>query len=317
MSKSLADNSYQIDKECLIDENEDVITSISMSTESDYFQEKKVEFSATDDKTGFVSFLWKNHIPEKIVFVLAVANLFVWAFGLCVVPWILPYYYTICAPILLALRIRWYLGPVKWHLFMLDFCYIANITCMVYLWAFPNNEHLFHMVFAMGNGPLLWAVALYRNSLVLHSLDKMTSIFIYLLPAYVTFGVRWYPELAGQHWYTIFLQQHTGPDLVWLVATPLALFVAHSMLYVFIIYIIVRPSDEYLDSYRYFTSDENSIQYKLANLFGPRMRLVVYYTVCYFMCTCMLLLTWMWYQYFVAHVVFLAIVFVGPNVERR
>ena len=42
------------------------------------------------------------------------------------------------------------------------------------------------------NGPLLFAVGLFRNSLVFHSLDKITSLFIHLSPALVTFCVRWF-----------------------------------------------------------------------------------------------------------------------------
>lgn len=34
---------------------------------------------------------------------------------------------------------------------------------------------------------------LWRNSLVFHSLDKITSLFIHLLPGLITFLWRWYP----------------------------------------------------------------------------------------------------------------------------
>lgn len=45
----------------------------------------------------------------------------------------------------------------------------------------------------ISNGPLLIAIVAWRNSLVFHDLDKLTSVFIHLFPALVTFAMRWYP----------------------------------------------------------------------------------------------------------------------------
>jgi hypothetical protein len=38
---------------------------------------------------------------------------------------------------------------------------------------------------------------LYSPSLVFHSLDKVTSVFIHIFPALVTYVIRWMPELAS------------------------------------------------------------------------------------------------------------------------
>jgi len=48
---------------------------------------------------------------------------------------------------------------------------------------------MFAIVFALANGPLIWAMVVYRNSLVFHNTDKVTSTYIHLLPALLSY--RW------------------------------------------------------------------------------------------------------------------------------
>ena len=45
-------------------------------------------------------------------------------------------------------------------------------------------------VFVLSMGPLVWAIVIWRNSLVFHSFDKVTSVFIHLLPALLLHGAR-------------------------------------------------------------------------------------------------------------------------------
>lgn len=41
--------------------------------------------------------------------------------------------------------------------------------------------------------PLLWSIVAFRNSLVFHSLDMLTSHFLHLYPACVSWSQRWAP----------------------------------------------------------------------------------------------------------------------------
>jgi hypothetical protein len=54
--------------------------------------------------------------------------------------------------------------------FLLDFCYYCNLLLLAQLWIWPNEPRLFIVVFCAVNGPLAWAVILFRNSLVFHSI---------------------------------------------------------------------------------------------------------------------------------------------------
>ncbi len=52
-----------------------------------------------------------------------------------------------------------------------------------------NNLNWF--LFIWFTGPLAWAVLAWRNSLVFHSLDKITSLFIHLTPGILLHSLRW------------------------------------------------------------------------------------------------------------------------------
>lgn len=65
---------------------------------------------------------------------------------------------------------------------MLDFCYFAQTILLIWLYIFPHNSVLFQIVFAMVNGPLAVGIVMWRNSLVLHEIDKCCSVFIHIFP---------------------------------------------------------------------------------------------------------------------------------------
>ncbi|XP_070539753.1 uncharacterized protein [Ptychodera flava] len=262
-----------------------------------------------ESKTNLIQVAKKRHILEKSVFVIAVTSLIVWAYGLFNIHWLLPYYYTVVAPILVVIRIVLYWNK-KWQYFLLDFCYFANTICMVYIWVVPSHEGMFCIVFALANGPLLWAIPVYRNSLVFHSLDKMTSVFIHLLPAYLSFGLRWYPQSISQHWYKPFVQDHATGSFLWLVAIPLGCYIFHGLMYMVLVHHIIKPGEDYLDSYRHLTADEKSIFFKVTNVFGKKLQLYVFFFCSWVCCLVTMLFCRLWYEYFISHVILLSMVFV-------
>ena len=57
---------------------------------------------------------------------------------------------------------------------------------------------LFEIVFVCSNGPLLFAILAWRNSLVFHSLDKVTTVFIHAFPPILTWAERWYGRFRDE-----------------------------------------------------------------------------------------------------------------------
>lgn len=84
------------------------------------------------------------------------------------------------------------------HYYMIDFCYICNLMLCGYIivaalgyGAEPWAIAFFKALFAMTQGPLLWAIPLFRNKLKFHSLQHVISVFIHISPATVTYAIRW------------------------------------------------------------------------------------------------------------------------------
>lgn len=93
-------------------------------------------------------------------------------------------------------------GPARASL-----CYFVNIMDLVWLWCFPSSAAFFITCYCLTlgatssfteshgprsrrllrspTGPIASAIVTWRNSLVFHSLDKVTSLFIHMYPPMV------------------------------------------------------------------------------------------------------------------------------------
>jgi hypothetical protein len=100
-----------------------------------------------------------------------------------------PYYCSVMI-LLLTSRVAHYYS-YGWHYFITDFCYYAN-SILLYIMMFESkNEQLFKTAFLFSHGALGASVYIFRNSLVLHKIDMLTSLAIHLLPITATFHIRW------------------------------------------------------------------------------------------------------------------------------
>ncbi|CAF0786728.1 unnamed protein product [Rotaria sp. Silwood1] len=137
---------------------------------------------------------------DKISFSIGVANA---CFSPLIAgrwPHILPLVYTIQALFLITLRFFIYKRK-SWHYFVYDLCYFVNVLTLLYLWVFPSSKILFTVCYTLSHGPLGIAIVLWRNSLVFHSLDKVTSLFIHMYPPLTLFTLRWLLPLDLQRQY--------------------------------------------------------------------------------------------------------------------
>eukprot|EP01114_Cavostelium_apophysatum_P022068 TRINITY_DN7864_c0_g1_i1.p1 TRINITY_DN7864_c0_g1~~TRINITY_DN7864_c0_g1_i1.p1 ORF type:complete len:369 (-),score=46.05 TRINITY_DN7864_c0_g1_i1:59-1165(-) len=217
---------------------------------------------------------------DKLSFTLGTCNLFLVAFVLGKWPEHFPMLYTIKFPILLLLRFYLY-RQTKWHYFMLDFCYFANALFMIYLWGFPESCSLFQLAFSFTAGPLSWAVVLWNNSLVFHSLDKITSIFIHITPSLVVWCLRWWPH---DQKYNICEAPDGTNSITFVNGTlwPLVPYVAWQALYLLKVEYFDKEKFTAKDS-QYTTSflwlskhNTKSFIYKLINIMGPRFQLPMF-----------------------------------------
>jgi len=140
----------------------------------------------------------KIHAPpflrtsDKVAFTVGVIVLCITEFILIKSPQLMHYWYTALFFPLLAARYYFY-HKVKYHYFLLDFCYYVQLFLLVYVHFMDVNPAFFQVLFSACNGPLAVGIVMWRNSLVFHDLDKLTSVFIHMFPPLVTFSMRWFP----------------------------------------------------------------------------------------------------------------------------
>ncbi|KAL9642584.1 hypothetical protein ABK040_011149 [Willaertia magna] len=117
-------------------------------------------------------------------------------------------FYLILLLVLILTRFISYY-KIGFYYFLLDFCYLGNLLLMFYLFFYYSSPHLFLLCFVTSCGPLAWAIVMWRNSLVFHSLDKVTSVFIHSFPPIICFVIRFLqPHYVMKNYNAIHLNEN-------------------------------------------------------------------------------------------------------------
>ena len=110
---------------------------------------------------------------EKVSFIAGVFNIFISGYLIGAFPE--RFYYWFTGQLFYFLPLRYYTYHQKgYHYFMADLCYFVNLLMILSLWVFPHSKRLFLSTYCLAYGNNAIAIALWRNSLVFHSLDKVT-----------------------------------------------------------------------------------------------------------------------------------------------
>ncbi|RKF60437.1 putative membrane protein [Erysiphe neolycopersici] len=118
---------------------------------------------------------------EKISFICGVLNVLISGYLIGASPQVFHIWYTL--QLFYFMPIRYYTYQKRgYHYFLADLCYFVNVMCMMAIWVFPNSKRLFISSYCLAFGNNAIAIAMWRNSLVFHSFDKVTSLFIHIMP---------------------------------------------------------------------------------------------------------------------------------------
>ncbi|KAJ4708826.1 Integral membrane protein [Melia azedarach] len=227
---------------------------------------------------------------NKVTHLLGVLGFGGFCFLLGARPQDIPYVY--CLFYVTFVPLRWiYYRFKKWHYYLLDFCYYANTIFLIDLLLYPKNEKLFMVCFSFAEGPLAWALIVWRCSLVFNSVDKIVSVLIHLLPGLVFFTIRWWnPEtFAAMHpegtsrrasWPYV---EDKSYLLTWLFLVPLGAYTLWQVLYFLIVNVLRRQrllrDPEVMTSYRELSKKAqkaNNIWWRLSGLLGDQNRMFMY-----------------------------------------
>lgn len=214
---------------------------------------------------------------DKFSFVLGVLLIMIIEFVLLMHPTLMGRLYTALLLPLMMARYIIYRADL-YHYFMYDFCYYAQIMQLIEIYKYPADIRLAKAMFSIANGPLILAVAMWRNSLVFHSLDKMTSIFIHILPALVMFSQRWQDHLSQKE-FPLF-EQMDGTIVTTLVDfwfQPFVYYVIWQTLYLIKTEIVSKKKLEYntsiMTSLRWMVRKKTSASYMFLSRFGEHNQL--------------------------------------------
>ncbi|ODQ78427.1 hypothetical protein BABINDRAFT_172223 [Babjeviella inositovora NRRL Y-12698] len=152
-------------------------------------------------------------ITEKAFYAFALYSIFACGIILTKYPEWFHVFYTAMFVLLMPVRFYTYF-KMSFQYFLADLCYFINMLLLLYIWVFPQSRHLYMTLFSFSFGTLSWAVITWRNSLVLHSIEKTTSSFIHIMPPVTLFAITHQisPEfkldrfpgaaaVAGSHWH--------------------------------------------------------------------------------------------------------------------
>jgi hypothetical protein len=100
-------------------------------------------------------------------------------------------YYVVLNIVMLIVRYGHYYS-LGWHYYISDFCYYANVLIIILLTFCPKNDVMIKMCFLFAEGAIAVSIKVFRNSLVFHKIDTLTSLFIHLFPMLVMYHIRWF-----------------------------------------------------------------------------------------------------------------------------
>lgn len=200
--------------------------------------------------------------------------------------------YVYCLFYFTFVPLRWiYYRYKKWHYYLLDFCYYANTIFLVMLLFYPKNEKLFMVSFSFAEGPLAWALIVWRCSLVFSSVDKLVSVLIHLLPGLVFFTIRWWDPAFFEAMHPEgSIQRASWPYVenksylwTWLFLVPLIVYSLWQALYFLIVNVLRRQrllrDPEVMTSYRELSKKAqkaNNLWWRLSGLLGDQNRIFMF-----------------------------------------
>ncbi|RDL40472.1 Uncharacterized protein BP5553_00451 [Venustampulla echinocandica] len=118
---------------------------------------------------------------EKVAFICGVLNVLISGYLIGGYPEYFHWWYTV--QLLYFMPVRFYTYHKRgYHYFLADLCYFVNLLCLCTIWIFPKSKRLFISTYCLAMGNNAVAIAMWRNSMVFHSFDKITSLFIHIMP---------------------------------------------------------------------------------------------------------------------------------------
>ena len=158
------------------------------------------------------------------------------------------------------------------HFFMLDFCYFVQASTHLQTLSCQSPtisdtcQTWFKMNYVLTHGPISIAIVAWQNSLVFHSMDKVTSFAIHILPGTFYYLLRWNPKLSD----AVDINNSTAQlanftPLTWTeqFLNPLVFYIIWQIFYLIIHYTVIEKDPTLVTSIRHLTKDTKNPSHKM------------------------------------------------------
>jgi len=191
-------------------------------------------------------------LVDTASFTLGIVMVMIAEFLLVGYPSGFPWFYLVLNIMLMLLRYLTY-KAIKNHFFMLDFCYFLNISVLLQSLTCSMSADggvcstWFKSNFMLSHGPIAVAILAWQNSIVFHSLDKMTSFFIHIMPPLTCYLQRW-DVIPGST-----PEEGLSLSLMSAIVLPMFLYSVWQIFYLYIQFTVIDKDPELVTSLRYLT----------------------------------------------------------------
>ena len=110
---------------------------------------------------------------EKVSFIAGVLNIFISGYLIGAQPARFYWWFSVQLAYFMPIRF-WTYHQKGYHYFLADLCYFVNLLTVLSIWVAPRSKRLFISTYCLAYGNNAVAIAMWRNSMVFHSLDKIT-----------------------------------------------------------------------------------------------------------------------------------------------
>jgi len=214
-------------------------------------------------------------LMDKIVYTSSILFLLATEYVAMRIPEYYRFFFAFTAFAVMVSRVYLY-GKKNMQWFMADYCYSINALAIINAVAFPKSSFFWQVNFVAANGPLMWAIVAWRNSLVFHDFDKVSSILIHFAPALLTYTERWNAHPSPMCQGPLESDCQMSPLSAFVV--PLVVYSAWQTVYLLVTEVFERKRFEndptLMTSLRWIVRDEKNQIHGLMVLVGRELRLM-------------------------------------------
>lgn len=165
-------------------------------------------------------------------------------------------------------------SQIKEQFFMIDFCYFLNLSTYLQTMLCPNDKYSeecevwFKTNFVLAMGPISFAIVAWQNSLVFHSIDKVTSFALHMMPPLLCYLMRWNTNLqdaglAAKHMNPLTFQEQ--------FVYPMTFYLAWQLFYSYIQFTIIEKDKTLVTSLRHLAKDHKNPSTKMGTKLAVRL----------------------------------------------